>query len=583
MKRPSSRRGQSPHPASGPRAQTRGKESGQPKRYEPIVRGWSPLWSCASLAVATILCLAPFADRALHIDDPLFVWAAKQIGHHPLDPYGFRVVWYLTEMPMSEVTKNPPLASYYSALAGSLAGWSERTLHLAFILPALCVVLGTYYLARRFCGVPLLAAAATLLTPGFMVSACSVMSDTMMLALWTLAAILWSEGLDPLRPSMLAGSGLLIALSALTKYFGASLILLLLLYSVARKRGLGIWALYLLIPVLILAAYQAWTGALYGRGLLLDAAQYANASKGTSTLAKGLVTVGFVGGCMLPGLSFAPLLWSRGHVLVGMILSGVAAMAIGMGWVASGAPIPAGHERLVSVQLGLFLAGGASVLGLGVVELARRRSADSLFLVLWVLGTFLFAGFFNWTVNARSVLPLIPAAAILLARRLEAVSSGSSRSWALRLALPLLVSGALSVWVAQSDTALANAQRTAAERVMKRARHQAGDVWFQGHWGFQYYMQSLGARPMASRTELHAGDHIVVPENNTNTFPIDPGILATRETVEVRTNRWLTTMHGGLGAGYYAYIWGPLPFAFGRVPPERFQLLRLAPITGRGG
>lgn len=88
---------------------------------------------------------------------------------------------------------------------------------------------------------------------------------------------------------------------------------------------------------------------------------------------------------------------------------------------------------------------------------------------------------------------------------------------------------------------------------------------------------------MASRTELHAGDHIVVPENNTNTFPIDPGILATRETVEVRTNRWLTTMHGGLGAGYYAYIWGPLPFAFGRVPPERFQLLRLAPITGRGG
>ena len=38
---------------------------------------------------------------------------------------------------------------------------------------------------------------------------------------------------------------------------------------------------------------------------------------------------------------------------------------------------------------------------------------------LWVIGTFLFAAFLNWTVNARSLLPLTPAVAILMTRRLE--------------------------------------------------------------------------------------------------------------------------------------------------------------------
>src|SRR6266545_8185785 len=88
------------------------------------------------IAVVTVLCLLPFSGRAFHADDTLFVWAAQHIAKHPLDPYGFPIVWYNSEMPMSTVTKNPPLAAYYSALVGMVAGWSERALHLAFLLPA---------------------------------------------------------------------------------------------------------------------------------------------------------------------------------------------------------------------------------------------------------------------------------------------------------------------------------------------------------------------------------------------------------------------------------------------------------------
>src|SRR5713226_9737485 len=161
---------------------------------------WTDFHSAVLLILCVLLCLLPFSNKAFHIDDPLFVWTAQQIVKHPLDPYGFRVVWYDTEMPVSEITKNPPLASYYGALVGSFAGWSERALHLGFLLPALAVVLGTHRLARRLTNFPLLAAAATLLTPGFLVSSSSVMCDTMMLALWLFAVIFWLHGLDSNLP-----------------------------------------------------------------------------------------------------------------------------------------------------------------------------------------------------------------------------------------------------------------------------------------------------------------------------------------------------------------------------------------------
>jgi len=38
---------------------------------------------------------------------------------------------------------------------------------------------------------------------------------------------------------------------------------------------------------------------------------------------------------------------------------------------------------------------------------------------------------------------------------------------------------------------------------------------------------------------------------------------------------FLATLSPRLGAGFYVDEWGPLPFAFGRVPPERYVLLEI--------
>ena len=96
---------------------------------------------------------------------------------------------------------------------------------------------------------------------------------------------------------------------------------------------------------------------------------------------------------------------------------------------------------LVGIQLTLFIAGGFSVMALAAADAWKRRDADSLLLMLWVLGTFIFTGFVNWTINARSVLPLIPAAGILLARRVDALQTPSMRWRPAMLAIPLAAGG----------------------------------------------------------------------------------------------------------------------------------------------
>ncbi|MCG6535128.1 MAG: glycosyltransferase family 39 protein, partial [Syntrophales bacterium LBB04] len=136
------------------------------------------------IAFAVILCLLPFSNKAFNIDDPLFIWTATQIQTHPGDFYGFRVNWYLTEMPVYEIQKNPPLVSYYIALIMNLFGSAEIVLHIAFLLPSIATALGIYSLARRFCSQPLLATLISIMTPAFLVSWTTIMCHVIMLRIW---------------------------------------------------------------------------------------------------------------------------------------------------------------------------------------------------------------------------------------------------------------------------------------------------------------------------------------------------------------------------------------------------------------
>jgi 4-amino-4-deoxy-L-arabinose transferase-like glycosyltransferase len=553
-----------------------------------LLARWSSRDSYWLLMGITLLCLLPFSGRAFHVDDPLFVWSGQQIAQHPLDPYGFQVVWDNYSEPMSEITKNPPLACYYAAAVGLIAGWSERALHLGFLLPAVALVLGTYRLSMRFTRLPLVATAAALLTPGVLVSASSVMCDVMMLAFWIWAAVLWMEGLDDGKRSYLIASTLLLTFAALTKYFGICLLPLLLVYSVARKRQLGLWALYFLVPLVLLAAYQMWTTVLYGHAMFSDAFNFAHVEQAVngkpSFLTEAFVGASFVGGCTLSALFFSTFLWSWKKLSVALVVSAICALMLARGWVGLGHYDVVVRECFRSgwiapgIQLTIAIFTGVIVFLLGIAELRQWRNADSLFLGLWLIGTCIFAGFLNWSVNGRSVLPLIPAAGILLARRLDKLNSDSTRGHQRKVALALALSGVMSLWVTKADSDWANSARQASQIIQQQIDKGTHAVWFTGHWGFQYYVQLWGARPMDFiRSDTSAGDVLIVPESNAVSYVLpSPQVVASSGLLRINLQQPLSTMRWREGAGFYSSFYGFLPFAFGRPATEQYYVLHLA-------
>jgi hypothetical protein len=562
------------------------------------------------LTLACVGSLLLFIDKAFHIDDPLFLWTARQIQSRPLDFYRFNVNWYWSEMPMASVTKNPPLAAYYIAGITSLFDWSEPVLHLAFLVWPVGVILGTYQLATAFGTRPTLAALATLWTPVFLVSSSNLMCDAMMLCFWMWAVVFWERGLRQDRLVPLCVSAILISLSALTKYFGMTLIPLLLVYSLADRMaalrnnasrlhdllpGVQRWVLALLIPVLVLGIYQWGTHVVYGRGLLMDAAEYATQFRGQFNQQtqqwyhKTLVGLAFAGGCAFSVLCFAPVLWSRDGLLVGTGLAGLFV------WTASFIdrigvyPLrdESGVRWPLVIQLGVCATVGVGVLALAVADLARHKDAKSLLLFLWVVGTFAFATFLNWTINGRSFLPMIPALGILIMRRIDA-RFADRRVTIPRIAWPLIPAAAIALAVAWADYRFANSARAAAALIRAQFESRSQTTWFQGHWGFQYYMQEHGARILdRDRSPVAAGDLLLLPRFNTY-VGMDPNSNPTLArlgarpvtTVELVACPWLATMNRETGAGFYSTEgFGPLPFVFGAVPPEQYYVVEFTPHT----
>lgn len=542
-------------------------------------------WPFLLVALATVALLAPFLGRPLHIDDPLFVWAGQHIARHPADPYGFDVTWVFTTLPMSRETQNPPLACYYLAVAGTLLGWSEPALHLAFLLPAVALAWGTYRLAALLSTRPLFAVLLTLAAPVVLVSATSLMCDTLMTALWVWAVVFWLQGTRAGRFDLMLAAGLLAALAALTKYYALALVPLFAAHALLARLPVRRWLPSVALVVLALVLLEAAARRLYGHGLVTQAFGFASDVRGSGLAGRlappALVTgLAFLGACLGSPLFLAPWLLTR-RALTGLAV--VAALAAGVACLTWGRLPHVDHPALVTAQVALWAAVGAGLLVLALADVRADRSPDAVLLLLWVLGTFVFAASLNYTNNGRSVLPLTPAVAILVARRLDRRAGPARSPLSLRPAgLALVPAALLALACARADTAQARANRRAAEHFAARAaEHPDGALWFLGHWGWQYYLQQSGGRPWDyARSRAEPGDLLVlprpgfiIPPSPRGPWPDPPeSSFVLRETHAEPACPWLVLHNEHAGSGFYASFWGPLPFSFGPVRPDLYRL-----------
>ncbi len=521
------------------------------------------------LAAAVLLMLLPFVDKAIHIDDPLFVWTAKQILVSPLDFYGFEVNWYGVRESMAAVNKNPPLVAYYLAAVGGVFGFSEVALHLGMLVPALALAFGIAALAREVGVEPGAAALGAIATPAFAVAASSLMSDVAMLALgiWGLALAVRSIDAGRLAPALAAGA--LLGLAVLTKYFAIAFLPLVVVYAIATRRVQGPVAGVCGVAIGVIGAYDLLYAGAYGLHPIADVVGYATgttAPLGGSLPHRLAVGLFFLGGCSIGPALMATRLWTRRELALFVFFGGL--VSAGCVYVVSEVT----EHFDLAMHEAVFALAGVQWLALGAREVYRERDPLAIVLACWIAGVFVFAAFTNWTTNGRSILPAIPALGILLARGLERHGPVAKPA----LALGVGTSFALALAVAYGDARLAGSARTAAAALVSQYATPAEPderFVFQGSWGFQYYMEELGAEKFEiGRHEMNPGDRMVVPGNNTNLVRVPEGRAREPEIETFEKADWVSLLARRRSAGYHASVWGVLPFSFGASVPARYAV-----------
>jgi hypothetical protein len=269
-------------------------------------------------------------------------------------------------------------------------------------------------------------------------------------------------------------------------------------------------------------------------------------------------------------------------------------------------------EGLSVWLLFLFIFNGSflflRILAAGTTPGALKNS-DTQFLLVWLLGSLVFVLLATHFYAMRFVIIFLPPM-ILLLFRLEAVSRFFTKALAVNLFLVFFA----AITISWADYHFANSySKTASdifEEIGNRYSHSSASdfpsrggavknnggresvgekvdmdspdprVWFLGHWGFQYYMEALGAKNLGFNNirKLRAGDYVVDTLTVHKNF-IPQQVRSGWETVrEFRPTSFvpIRVMNRSLGAGWYSDIWGPLPFALNATAPlEVFTLYRV--------
>lgn len=485
------------------------------------------------LGLALVVTLANAAKPAV-IDDTAYLTYARQIAHHPLDPYGFEVFWYNAPEPAMEVLC-PPVVPYWLALGVRLFGEHVGLLKLSLFPFVWLLAWSLTELLRRFArGTERFALPLVILSPAVLPTV-NLMLDIPALALGLGAVVLFIRSAKRRSWRLAVASGLVAGLAIQTKYTALLVPAVIGWYGLTH-RAIRPAAVAVATAVLLFAGWESLLIAKYGRShFLFHAGDQQARTEGANRLAAfvnakvslapplaghlgclaggaGLVAVGAVGvprrvtavaaGLWLAGFTAVCLISGRDAVLIHGRAPGVGELTLpAVVWRTAGSAV-------------LFVAAGCAA-----VLLVRwrnrpsvRRSPDSLFIVGWVLIEL--AGYFVLTPfpAARRVIGPAVLLGLLAARTLSRMRRVRSDRRPPRWVLPFAV--AAGFLVTALDTWDAYPEKTLADRAadLTSSREPGARVWFVGHWGFQFYCERAGMIPaVAGESRLAAGDYLVLP------------------------------------------------------------------------
>jgi hypothetical protein len=494
--------------------------------------------------------------KPLFIDDGAYHYYAAQIAQHPLDPYGFAVFWWSCPEPANEVLA-PPLVPYWWSLAIRLFG-EQPVLWKLWLFPFnLSFVFVVHALFRRFArGLEMPLVWLTVLSPTFLPSL-NLMLDVPALALALAAVWLFLHACDRDSVTLAALSGLLAGCAMEAKYTSLLAPAAMLLFALTHGK-LRLWPAAVVLAVQLFASWELLTALLYGRSHFLYAADNGVPLLERLLLKANLLLplLGVLGGIAAPLalLGLAALRVPRGGIILTgiLFLCGYLLVAcLGVDFTArahlEALPLAPDDVPVASFALDLIVFGIMGLVVAAVLLTAAGRLApgvgrhvawvarwsayrSEIFLLLWL--ALEVAGYFALTPfpAVRRVMGLIIVGTLLVGH-LAARTCRSPEGR--RLVRCISAYGiALGLGFAALDLCEAWTEAQAAEAAAALVRGQGGSTWFVGHWGFQYYAERAGMRPVVTLyragarwyepdggpiplpppSQLRKGDWLVVPD-----------------------------------------------------------------------
>ena len=130
--------------------------------------------------------------------------------------------------------------------------------------------------------------------------------------------------------------------------------------------------------------------------------------------------------------------------------------------------------------------------------------------------------------------------------------------------------------VTWADYRWANEVRAVVTRMEREVIALGHPTHFFGHWGFQYYLEEAGARPLDFlRDRARPGDYLLVPRNNYLTpGEIDASAASLVGEYTHSGPGWVQTVSPSCAAGFYNSEIGPMPYSFGRGDPDLYRVYR---------
>ncbi len=486
--------------------------------------------------------------KPLQVDDAAYYYFAAHIAEHPLDPYGFTIDWYQWPEPANFVLAPPGLLYWWAA--GIRLFGPHPVLWKLWLLPISCLLVGSLYaLFRRFArGLEMPLVWMTVLAPAFLPSL-NLMLDVPALALSLCALTLFLRACDRLGPGWLLGAGLVAGVAMETKYTAFLAPAAMLLYAGIHglrtpgdwKRWLGLLGFALAATLIALNLFWWWEVFIawrHGESHFYHEFETSRRDLWQQLAFFSLPLLALLGGVAATLLLLGLAALRRRSWLIGLaggvLFLGYALVACGSATVSlDGAAhwvtfLDLEMDQLTLEQILFSLFGLAVVvmLILAATRLLRvcrgglwrpsywQRYRIDWFLVLW-LGLEV-AGYFALTPfgAVRRILGVVVVATMLLGRLAALTGRSPQRRrlvWAVTVATILLGLGFYGVDYRDAWTEKEAAQRAAA---LIRAQQSQATIWYVGHWGFQFYAEGSGMRPVIPDWPAYAlrrGDWLVVP------------------------------------------------------------------------